>query len=66
LLKIALGCTSELVDLSTLNVLRDFLDWARLISCNWDHLEWVTGGAAGDDSDGFYYFVASLRALTPR
>jgi hypothetical protein len=21
-------------------LVRDFLDWARLISCNWDHLAW--------------------------
>lgn len=45
---------------------RDFLDWTQVISWIRTTCEWSPAEPSGDDSYASFFFVASLRALTPR
>ena len=47
-------------------MLRDFAQWTHPVSSDWTHLEWVNGGAAGEEFYASFLREASFFALTPR
>jgi hypothetical protein len=47
-------------------LLEDFAQWTHPVSSDWTHLEWDTGGAAGDEFYASFLREASFFALTPR